>query len=303
MSKQIPLMDLMMLLAETQSNPIHVSGLMLFDKPEGRRGLVREIVDAYRSARPTPPFDCVPEFSGTHTPRWREAEHYDPRYHVQHIALPAGARHEDLLHLVGDLHETMLDRARPLFRVWVIDRVPGGRFALFVKMHHAIVDGVSGPGAAYIGVGLCEAAGASSPVLALTGEEPKSGLGLLGSLENANEPILNARSVATLSLPMQEMRAVGKRHDATLNDVTMAVIDAGVHRYLAEQDRPFEHRLVAMCPVSLREGDDASGGTRVSLEHGDFERHGEGAAEYRDAMGSEHGWPLMLQRFAEAAAG
>lgn len=306
MSKQIPLMDLMMLLAEAQSNPMHVCGLMLFEKPKGRRGLVKEIVDAYRAARPTPPFDGVPELSGTRTPRWREAEHYDPRYHVQHIAMPAGARYEDLLHLAGDLHETMLDRGRPLFRVWVIDQVPGGRFALFVKMHHAIVDGVSAarrvnaslrttrhkgvpkpifavdvpvrkprPPRALVKRLVGMSTNATSQYMALLGSLRKGlwnriGLATQGSVPFAahrgptNDPVLNARTVATLSLPLEAMRRVGKHYGATLNDVTMTVIDAGVHRYLAEQGQPFEHRLVAMCPVSLRDTDDASGGTKVS---------------------------------------
>ncbi|MBS3824709.1 MAG: wax ester/triacylglycerol synthase family O-acyltransferase, partial [Wenzhouxiangellaceae bacterium] len=306
LSKQIPLMDVMMLLAESQSNPIHVCGLMLFEKPKGRRGLVREIVEAYRAARPTPPFDGVPELSGTHTPRWLPANDYDPRHHVQHIALPAGARYEDLLYLAGDLHETMLDRDRPLFRVWVIDQVPGGRFALFVKMHHAIVDGVSAarrvnaslrttrhkgvpkplfavdvpvrkprPPKAMIKRLLGVSTTATSQYMALLGSLRKGvwnriGLSTQGSVPFAahrgpmNEPVLNARTVATLSLPLPAMRRVGKHYGATLNDVAMTVIDAGVHRYLAEQDQPFEHRLVAMCPVSLRETDDASGGTKVS---------------------------------------
>ena len=306
LAKKIALMDLMMLLAETQSSPMHVCGLMLFEKPRGQRGLVREIVKAYRDARPTPPFDGVPELSGTHTPRWLQADHYNPRYHVQHIAMPAGARHEDLLHLVGDLHETMLDRGRPLFRVWIIDRVPGGRFAVFAKMHHAIVDGVSAarrvdaslrttrhkgvprpffavdvpvrkphPPRALVKrlVGLSSTA--TSQYMALLGSLRKGvwnriGLSTQGSVPFAahrgpmNDPVVNARAVATLSLPIETMRRVGKHHGATLNDVAMTVIDAGVHRYLAEQNQPFEHRLVAMCPVSLRETNDASGGTKVS---------------------------------------
>ncbi len=46
----------------------------------------------------------------------------------------------------------------------------------------------------------------------------------------------------------------------------------------------------------------ADGTTRVELEHRGFERHGEGAEEYRDAMASEQGWPRLLDRFAAAAA-
>jgi len=306
LGKKIPLMDLMWLLAETQSNPIHVCGLMLFEKPKGRPGLVAEIVRAYRAAQPTPPFDSIPDIGGTHTPRWLPARDYDPRYHVQHIALPAGARYEGLLHLVGDLHETMLDRARPLFRVWVIDQVPGQRFAIFLKMHHAIIDGVSAarrvdaslrktrhrgvppplfavdlpvrrphPPKALVKRLLGISSKATSQYFAVLGSLRKGLWNLVGGATEGsvpfaahrgpmNEPVMNARSVATLSLPMDDMRRVGRHYGATLNDVAMALIDAGVHRYLDDIGQPFEHRLVAMCPVSMREADDESAGSKIS---------------------------------------
>ncbi len=300
------MMDLMWLLAETQSNPIHVCGLMLFEKPTGRPDLVAEIVRAYRAARPTPPFDCIPDLGGTRAPRWLPAPDYNPRYHVQHIALPTGARYEDLLHLVGDLHETMLDRGRPLFRVWIIDHVPGRRFAVFLKMHHAIIDGVSAARRVDASLRKTRHRGVPTPLFAVDlpvrrPHPPKAlvkrllGIGttatsqylaLLGSLRKGlwnlvggsvegsvpfaahrgpmNDPVMNARSVATLSLPLEQMRRVGRPFGATLNDVAMALIDAGVHRYLEEMAKPFAHRLVAMCPVSMREAGDASAGTKVS---------------------------------------
>ena len=59
---------------------------------------------------------------------------------MQHLSLPAGSSYEELLRLVADLHEPMLDRDRPLFRCWVIDGVPGGRFAIYRKTHHGIID-------------------------------------------------------------------------------------------------------------------------------------------------------------------
>ncbi len=306
LDKKIALMDLMWLLAESQSSPIHVCGLMLFEKPKGRSDIVREIVKAYRKARPTPPFDCIPDLGGTHTPRWREAPHYDPRYHVQHIALPSGAHHEDLLHLVGDLHETMLDRDRPLFRVWLIDHVPGQRFALLLKVHHAIIDGVSAAQRINASMRTTRHRGTPKPffatdlpvrkshppkalvkrLLGLTTTATSQYLALMGSLRKGlwnwmggktsgsvpfaahrgpmNERVMNARTVATLSLPLNEMRRVGKYYGATLNDVAMTLVDAGVHRYLLEQGEPFDHQLVAMCPVSVREDGDNSTGTKVS---------------------------------------
>ncbi len=306
MGKKIPLMDLLWLLAETQANPIHVCGLLLFEKPAGRDQIVRQIVDRYREAQPSAPFDCIPDLEVTHAPVWKKAEHYNPRYHVQHIALPNGASYEDLLHLVGDLHETMLDRARPLFRIWLIDNVPGNRFALFMKMHHATIDGVSAaqrvnaslkttrhrtvpppvfavdlpvrkprPPKALIKQVLGVSATATSQYLALLGSLRKGLWNWMGGKTEGsvpfaahrgpmNEPVLNARTVGTLSLPLKDMRELARQYGVTLNDLAMTLIDEGVHRYLVELDRPFEHRLVAMCPVSMREKGDSASGTKVS---------------------------------------
>ena len=153
MSKPIPPLDLMWLLMESQASPTHVGALLLFEKPKRRPNCVREIVTAYRSYAPTPPFNYIPELRRTRMPRFQEARTYDPQSHNQHIALPAASTYADLLRLVADLHESMLDRDRPLFRNWIIDCVPDDRFALYVKVHHAIVDGVSGTKRLYSSLG------------------------------------------------------------------------------------------------------------------------------------------------------
>ena len=79
-----------------------------------------------------------------------------------------------------------------------------------------------------------------------------------------NESLQMARSVATLSLPLEEMHAVGRHSGATLNDVAVTIVDEGVHRYLRQTDRAFPHRLVAFCPVSLRGEGDSEAGTQAS---------------------------------------
>jgi diacylglycerol O-acyltransferase len=310
MSKPIPPLDLMWFLMETQASPTHVGAMLLFEKPGNRPDVVREIVQAYRKYEPTPPFNLVPDLGGPRAPRFREATSYDAGYHVQHLALPDGASYEDLLRLVADLHEPMLDRDRPLFRDWFIDGVPGNRFALYTKVHHAIIDGVSGT--KRIHGSLTTGSRRSIPPPAFAGEVPvikprppkaladriaelgisatrqtlafkdvsigalKKGLSTLlgadpvGSLPFTakrgpmNEPLQMARSLATLSLPLEEMREVGRHHGATLNDVAVTLVDEGLHRYLRRTDRAFEHRLVAFCPVSLRDEGDTGSGTQVS---------------------------------------
>ncbi|BBX48802.1 putative diacyglycerol O-acyltransferase [Mycobacterium cookii] len=96
-----------------------------------------------------------------------------------------------------------------------------------------------------------------------------------------NEPLKIGRRFATLSLPLEEMREVGRHFGATLNDVAATVVDAGLHNYLREADRAFAHPFIAMCPVSLRADDDTAIGTRVSAM---FARLGEPGASVSERI-------------------
>lgn len=310
MSKPIPPLDLMWLIMESQASPSHVGALLLFEKPKGNPDVVRQIVDAYRSFNPTPPFNYVVETGATGLPHFRETTSYDPCYHIQHIALPDGATYDDLLRLVADLHEPMLDRCRPLFRDWIIDGVPGNRFAVYTKVHHAIIDGVSGTKRLYaslspspkrvipmpafaalvpvhkprppkaivdrlaeIGISATKqtlalrdvSVGALKKGLAsLFGADPVGSAPFTAQRGPMNEPLQMARSIATLSLPLDEMHAVGGHFGATLNDLAVTIVDEGVHRYLRQTGRAFPRPLVAFCPVSLRDEGDSASGTRAS---------------------------------------
>ncbi|WP_326548655.1 wax ester/triacylglycerol synthase family O-acyltransferase [Mycolicibacterium sp. ND9-15] len=173
MNTAIPPLDLGWLLIESPGGATHVGAMLLFKKPRGRGSLVREIVRAYRSYRPLPPFNYVPEVIGAGAPHFREADAWDPYYHVQHLSLPAQSSYEDLLRLVADLHEPMLDRHRPLFRCWVIDGVPGGRFAIYTKTHHSIIDGVSGLKKLYAGLSLSDEPSIPVPAFALPPPKPE----------------------------------------------------------------------------------------------------------------------------------
>jgi WS/DGAT/MGAT family acyltransferase len=80
----------------------------------------------------------------------------------------------------------------------------------------------------------------------------------------ANEVIRAGRCFATLSLPIEAMRVVGKRFGGTLNDVAVTVVDAGFARYLEERGKLPSRPLVAMCPMSLRDAGDKEATTKVS---------------------------------------
>jgi WS/DGAT/MGAT family acyltransferase len=77
-------------------------------------------------------------------PVWVDDPHFNPGYHVRHTALPDPASLEQLRNLAGRVLAQRLDRTKPLWEIWLVDRVEGGRFAMVTKTHHCLVDGVSG---------------------------------------------------------------------------------------------------------------------------------------------------------------
>ena len=135
------------LLAENRAQPMHVGGLQLFRKPEGAsREYTREM---YRSMlavdEVAPLFIKRPRRSLATAGQWvwTEDTEFDLEYHVRHSALPKPGRVRELLELCSRLHGTRLARERPLWESHVIEGMRDGRIAMYTKIHHALVDGVS----------------------------------------------------------------------------------------------------------------------------------------------------------------
>ena len=77
-------------------------------------------------------------------PVWVDDPHFNAGYHVRHTALPAPGGEEELRRLAGRVFSQQLDRAKPLWEIWLVQKVGEDRFALVCKTHHALVDGISG---------------------------------------------------------------------------------------------------------------------------------------------------------------
>jgi WS/DGAT/MGAT family acyltransferase len=77
-------------------------------------------------------------------PVWVDDPHFNAGYHVRHSALPQPAGEPELRRLAGRIFAQRLDRAKPLWELWLVDRIDDDRFAIISKTHHALVDGVSG---------------------------------------------------------------------------------------------------------------------------------------------------------------
>jgi diacylglycerol O-acyltransferase len=77
-------------------------------------------------------------------PLWVDADAFDVRDHVQVFPLPAAADEAELLRAVERLRRRPMDRSRPLWEMWFLPGLPARRIGLFMRVHHAIADGVAG---------------------------------------------------------------------------------------------------------------------------------------------------------------
>jgi diacylglycerol O-acyltransferase / wax synthase len=77
-------------------------------------------------------------------PVWVDDPHLNLDYHVRQTALPAPGSEEQLRNLAARIFSQQLDRTKPLWELWLVDGLEGGRFAVIGKSHHALVDGISG---------------------------------------------------------------------------------------------------------------------------------------------------------------
>ena len=139
----IPMLDLMFFLTETVDNPRHVGAVQIFRLPKrGGAARVREIVDAYRRMKPQPPFNRVPVLrTGCRSGAKSSRSTAVITCCTCRCRRPART---SSYQLVADLHAPMLERHRPGWKVYVIEGLAGNRFAMYHKVHHALVDGESG---------------------------------------------------------------------------------------------------------------------------------------------------------------
>lgn len=145
----------MFLYAENSRMPLEVSSLHIYDPSTAPSGIVRfkEILATFdsRLERAGLFHRKILElpFSLDH-PYWVEDDNFDIEYHVRHIALPKPGDWRQLMIQVSRLQSRELDKSRPLWEVYVIEgldnigRLPKGCFAVFMKMHHSTLDGVTG---------------------------------------------------------------------------------------------------------------------------------------------------------------
>ncbi|MEO6512405.1 MAG: wax ester/triacylglycerol synthase family O-acyltransferase [Nocardioides sp.] len=135
------------LMAENRRMPMHVGGLQLYKKPEGAgRNYVRDLFETMRDTTDIAPLFLKHPHRSVKTGGqwvWVEDDQFDIEHHVRHSALPKPGRVRELFELCSRLHSTRLATERPLWEWHLIEGLRDGRVAMYTKMHHSLVDGIS----------------------------------------------------------------------------------------------------------------------------------------------------------------
>lgn len=146
--QQLTGLDGAFLAMETSTVFGHIASICVVDPDTGDGPLTLERLTDVVASR----LDLVPPFRrrlapvplGLDQPYWIEDPDFDIEYHVRAIALPPPGSDALLAEQAARLHARPLDRARPLWEMYLISGLAGGRMAVYTKVHHAAIDGVSG---------------------------------------------------------------------------------------------------------------------------------------------------------------
>ena len=136
--------DASFLAIENDTNPMHIGNVSIFEGPPPSYGdVVRRVasklplVPRYRQRIRTVPFLLG-------RPVWVDDTNFQILYHIRHTAVPSPGSDDQLRNLAGRVFAQNLDRGKPLWEMWIVEGLKGGRWALISKVHHCMVDGVSG---------------------------------------------------------------------------------------------------------------------------------------------------------------
>lgn len=233
--EKLSFQDASFLRMESEQRPFHVAGLMILKLPAGAPpGFLRRLAQRFGRLNELWPIFSkkLKDATSLRNPAWITAQDYDPDYHVFHYALPAPGRKDDLLTLVSRVHERVLDRSRPLWEMHLIEGLQGDRFALYCKVHHALVDGV----------------GALQMVDALFSESPDERINFRTAIpiaEAHSRRISLARQLGTASREL-------KKHYSAIPQLSTLVAGMGLDAWTGKKDAP---PLPFTAPNTLFNGD------------------------------------------------
>lgn len=243
-------------------------------------------------------------------PVWMEDNDFQLSRHVNRIALPEPGGREELAALCGRIVAMPLERSKPLWEMWVIEGVGGsaaredGRLAMLLKVHHAVVDGVSaanllsqlldtepeapppdpvdGPKQASAweiaadGLWrfvtrpwqLTRVVPTTASMIVNTVNRAVGGSAMAAPFSAPNTPFNKAltaeRNLAMAQLPLEDVKKIKDHCDVKVNDVVMALCAGALRGYLEGRDELPAKPLIAFVPASVHDESDRPGRNQLS---------------------------------------
>lgn len=302
--------DHFLVVAETDASPMHVGTLLFLDAPEGARtGLAATMRRHLAERLPATPLLCrlVAAPDGYDADVWADVATCDLAYHVSQVACDGGDA-AVIRDFVARASMDRLDLSRPPFRVYVLDGLADGRSAFYLQMHHAVADGIGfqtvlallsdaqapvAPRANDAALpdadtwrAMAEARFATQAEAAALRRErrraAKAGLAALQADGNVRAPTpdfaLSApttphRSYATVSLPLDRIKALAKRAEGTVNDLFLALAATALRSHLNATGALPATPLVANSARSYRRAEHGAFGNRIVAIHPHLATH------------------------------
>ncbi|TGD87936.1 wax ester/triacylglycerol synthase family O-acyltransferase [Mycolicibacterium sp. CH28] len=272
-----------------------IGGVAVLAGPAPEFGVLRDLIGTRCLTNPratqvlrTHPLDLV-------APEWVDDPTFDLIHHVRHTALPQPGDDAALFAEVASIMERRLDRERPLWECWVIEGLAQDRWALLVKVHHALADGIA---ASNLLIGLCDDTGVASFASSIGAAQhpsrrpgpPMPGLNPLdwvgdsvrfglsagklalraagGAAEitasmlrpaarsSFNGPIGDLRRYSSTAVKMHDVEEIAHAFGTTINDVALAAVaDSYRAALLRRGQQPRPDSLRTLVPVSVRATD------------------------------------------------
>jgi WS/DGAT/MGAT family acyltransferase len=309
--ERLSALDATFLDIESRAAPMHVGAALLFDaKPLQLEhgGLDFERLTLYTEAA----LDSIPRYRqrlewvpGLEHPVWIDDDRFNMRFHLRHTRLPLPGDERTLKRLVGRLFSQHLDRSRPLWEFWAVEGVENEMFALIVKTHHCMVDGVAGvqllqallqptPDATVREPAGWQARPAPSRVALLrdevrhridgmrklAGYAPRvrenlrglesvlrSGLKPTPRTPFTEQDISPYRRFDWTSFDLADVKSIKKALGGTINDVVVTATTGAVRRFLQRRKTDVDgiERFRSVLPVNIRKAGGLSGGNHVAM--------------------------------------
>ena len=288
----------MLLKLESAEHPMHIASLQVFrPPPSAGADFTQQIYEAMRECTDVAPvFRGHPKITrrGTSPLRWVYDDRVDLDKHLRLWSLPAPGGDRQLFELISTLHSGLLDRTRPLWEAHLIRGLEGGRFAVYIKTHHALLDGMSGmrllrnslstdPNDGSVRAVWATQEGATTDpapparrprtkrrAMADTAVATHRSVSMIrGALRERElfpalrvpRTMFNAagggpRSAAVHTWPSQQVNDIARAAGVSANDVVVAMTAGALRSYLIERDALPDTPLAGMVPVSIRTATD-----------------------------------------------